>query len=289
MANAGDDTVSVIDGATCNSTEITGCKLRPVTVKVGAFGDDIGVDPVTNMVFVTNQDAEPGTVSVIDGNSCNGMHPAGCKRQPFTTVKVGGGPSGIGVNSLTDTVYVANTAEDSDNHPVSHGDTLSVIDGATCGPSTESGCAAIGTVRVGADPANVAIDPATNTVYVANTYDNTNAINGTVSVVDGAVCDSRVRTGCASERPPQVPVSQDPASAVFDIATGIVWVTNHNARSVSLINAIQCTGTRTGACKVHTASIPVGSGPSWVVINSNLDTVYTVDGGDNAVLLIRSR
>ena len=107
VANAKDGTVSVINGATCNGGDISGCGRKPTTVPVGAFADAVAVDPVTNMVFVTNQDANPGTVSVIDGNSCNGSHPSGCARQPFATVYVGGGPSGIDVNPLTNSVYVA--------------------------------------------------------------------------------------------------------------------------------------------------------------------------------------
>ena len=162
------------------------------------------------MVFVTNQDAKPGTVSVIDGNSCNGGHPSGCAHQPFTTVDVGGGPSGLGVNPLTDTIYVANTAEDSNNTPAAHGNTLSVIDGATCTPTNTAGCASVGTVKVGAEPANVAIDPATNSVYVANTYDNTSNPTGTVSVVSGAHCDASDAVRLRVTTPPQVPVGADP-------------------------------------------------------------------------------
>ena len=193
VANAKDGTVSVINGATCNGSDGSGCRQKPTTVPVGAFGDSVAVDPVSDMVFVTNQDARPGTVSVIDGHACNGRHPAGCADQPFMTVDVGSGPSGIDVNPVTNTIYVANTAEDSNNTPLPHGSTLSVIDGATCKPTDRSGCTPVGTVRVGADPANLAVDPATNTVYVANTFDNTNSGTGTVS--------SRQRSTLRRERP----------------------------------------------------------------------------------------
>jgi YVTN family beta-propeller protein len=98
VANAKDNTVSIINGATCDASDTSGCGQRPATVAVGAFGNAVAVDPVTNTVFVTNQAARPGTVSVIDGNSCNGSHPQGCAHQPLATVTVGGGPSGIAVN-----------------------------------------------------------------------------------------------------------------------------------------------------------------------------------------------
>lgn len=110
VANAGDGTVSVINGATCDASNTSGCRRKPTTVRAGAFAYAVAVDPVTNAVFIANQDATPGTVSVIDGNSCNASRPAGCAGQPFATVTVGSGPSGIDVNPATNTVYVANTA-----------------------------------------------------------------------------------------------------------------------------------------------------------------------------------
>src|SRR5215469_16424832 len=74
----------------------------------------------------------------------------------------------------------------------------------------------------------VAIDPGTNSVYVANTGDNTHAPTGTVSVVNGTNCDATNVSGCASQVPPQVPVGADPASTAFDKATNMVYVTNVN-------------------------------------------------------------
>jgi DNA-binding beta-propeller fold protein YncE len=239
VANATDGTVSVINGATCNGHDMSGCDQRPATVSVGAFDDAVAVDPVTNMVFVTNQDARPGTLSVINGDSCNGSDPAGCAHQPFMTVQVGGGPSGVDVNPLTNTVYVANTAEDHNNEPVPHGSTLSVIDGTTCKPTDTSGCAPVGTVRVGMDPANVAVDPTTNSVYVANSYDNTSSPTGTVSVVAGAHCDASDASGCASQTPPQVPVGTDPVSTAIDKMTDTVYVTNYKDKTVSVMDAVR--------------------------------------------------
>lgn len=107
VSDAVDGKVSVINGATCNASDSSGCSQKPATVAVGAFGDAVAVDPVTNTVFVTNQAARPGTVSVIDGNSCNGTHRSGCASQPFATVTVGGGPSGIDFSPRTNTIYVA--------------------------------------------------------------------------------------------------------------------------------------------------------------------------------------
>ena len=289
VANAKDGTVSVINGATCNGSDGSKCRQKPTTVPVGAFGDSVAVDPVSDMVFVTNQDARPGTVSVIDGHACNGRHPAGCADQPFMTVDVGSGPSGIDVNPVTNTIYVANTAEDSNNMPLPHGSTLSVIDGATCKPTNRSGCTPVGTVRVGADPANVAVDPATNSVYVANTFDNTNSRTGTVSIVSGAHCDASDTSGCASQTPPQVPVGADPVSTTFDKTTNTVYVTNAEDGTLSIIDAAGCNATRPSGCKPRPPTVTVGSVPTFAVVDTDLATIYVVTQSDNTVAVLTAK
>jgi DNA-binding beta-propeller fold protein YncE len=49
---------------------------------------------------------------------------------------------------------------------------------------------AVPTIRVGATPAGVDIDLASNTIYVANVDENT------ISVIDGTQCNSRNGSGC---------------------------------------------------------------------------------------------
>jgi hypothetical protein len=105
VTNSGDATVSVINGATCNADDTSGCRQKAATVRVGAFPTAVVVDPVTNMVFVANQDTHPGTVSVIDGNSCNAAQASGCKARPGT-ITVGSAPSWTVVNRPLETVYV---------------------------------------------------------------------------------------------------------------------------------------------------------------------------------------
>ncbi|HEV2932761.1 MAG TPA: YncE family protein [Streptosporangiaceae bacterium] len=286
VTNSGDATVSVINGATCNGDDTSGCRQKAATVRVGAFPAAVAVDPVTNMVFVANQDTHPGTVSVIDGNSCEGSRLAGCAHQPFTTTAVGGGPSGVDINPVTDTIYVANAAEDSNSVPLPHGSTLSVINGATCKVTSKSGCRPVGTVRVGTDPADVSVDPATNTIYVANTYDHTSAETGTVSVVNGATCDATHISGCASQIAVQVPVGIDPISVAFDQVTETVYVTNWKDQTLSVIKTARCNAAQASGCKAPSGTITVGSAPSWTVVNLPLKTVYVVVQSTNSVAVL---
>src|SRR2546425_4792787 len=78
-----------------------------------------------------------------------------------STIPVGSHPFGIGVNTASNMIYVANT---NDN-------TVSVINGATN--------TVIQTIPVRAAPTGVGVNPTTNLIYVANTNNNT------VSVISG--------------------------------------------------------------------------------------------------------
>ena len=74
-------------------------------------------------------------------------------------VPVGGIPVEVAVNQVTHTIYVGNSGEN----------TVSVIDGTACNAIHTSGCGqTAATVTVGNNPLGVAIDQATDTIYVAN-------------------------------------------------------------------------------------------------------------------------
>lgn len=286
-AEAVDGTVAVINGATCNASDSSGCSQKPATVKVGAFDNALAVDPVTNTVFATNQAASPGTVSVIDGNACNGAHESGCAGQPFATVTVGGGPSGIAVNPKTNTIYVANTGQTPDNRPVPHGNTLSVINGATCKPTEKAGCAPVGTVRVGPAPAAVAVDQGSDTVYVANTHDGTRASGpGTVSVVDGSRCNGTHPAGCATEVEHHVTVGRDTYGLAVDAGNHSVYVDNPLDDTVSVVDAKKCNGRHTSGCSARPPLITLGGAPSWAVVDAARHTVYVPDLLDNNVAIL---
>jgi DNA-binding beta-propeller fold protein YncE len=104
VTNFGAGTVSVINGAACNGRSARGCRRRPAVVHVGREPEEIAVDGVSRLVFVT--DAGDDSVSIFPRSSCDAFHRAGCGRRP-ATVKVGSLPNGIAVNPRTETVYVA--------------------------------------------------------------------------------------------------------------------------------------------------------------------------------------
>ena len=123
------NSVYVINGATCDAANTTGCGQTPATVTlasnppVGSNPLGIAVDQATDTIYTANiADGEhPGTVSVINGATCNGQDTSGCGQTP-ATAPAGFGANGIAIDHTTHRVYVTNIEDTS----------VSVIDGAAC-------------------------------------------------------------------------------------------------------------------------------------------------------------
>ncbi|HSF52037.1 MAG TPA: YncE family protein, partial [Nitrososphaeraceae archaeon] len=102
VANAGNNTVSVIDGFTDN--------VINNNITVGNGPSDIKINEKTNKIYVAN--AGSNTVSVIDGFTDNVIN---------NNITVGNGPSDVAINENTNMIYVTNNSSNS----------VSVIDGFT--------------------------------------------------------------------------------------------------------------------------------------------------------------
>jgi DNA-binding beta-propeller fold protein YncE len=160
------NSVYVIDGATCDAENGTGCGQTPATVTIaanppiGANPWGIAVDQATDTIYTANiADGEtPGTVSMINGATCNGQNTTGCGQTPITA-PAGFGAVGIATDPITDDVYTANTENAS----------VSVIGGDTCNRLNATGCSHTpAEVAVGDYPGSIAVDPAVDTAYVQN-------------------------------------------------------------------------------------------------------------------------
>jgi serine/threonine-protein kinase len=150
----------VINTAACNAEQRSGCSQTTTTVPVGANPWALTVDQALHTVYVANRYGD--TLSVINTSTCDAADSSGCKNQPPTS-QVGTAPLALTVDPATGTVYVANFRDN----------TVSVIDAATCNVTRLTGCARpAATVHVGSAPTGVAIDQATDTVYVANSVDS---------------------------------------------------------------------------------------------------------------------
>jgi YVTN family beta-propeller protein len=267
VVNEEDSRVSVIDGAICNAVSTAGCGQRPPEVATGFDPGSLGIDTATDTVYVANQNEN--TVSVLDGGACTLTHQFRCQH-PAPTTTVGTGPQGIGVNQLTNTVYVANQ-DDND---------LTVIDGAACNASMRSGCGRFWpTVATGSFPQAVAVDQATDTIYVANLGDDT------VSVIDGATCNAEVTSGCG-QSPPTVSVGDGPDGIAVNQTTDTIYVANFGDNTVSVIDGAACNATVTSGCAQSPPLIAVSSEPVAIAVNQATDTAYVANAGDNTVSVI---
>ena len=159
-------TVYVIDGATCNATDTSGCGAAPATVTLPSTGaadaNPVGIAVVeaTNTIYTANlADGEfPGSASVIDGTTCNGRDTSGCDQTP-ATAPTGFGTKDIAADPTTHDVYTTNDEDTS----------VTTIDGDTCRGGRTDGCDhTITRPIVGDYPRTIGLAPTVRTAYVSD-------------------------------------------------------------------------------------------------------------------------
>jgi DNA-binding beta-propeller fold protein YncE len=278
VVNSTSNTVSVIDGATCNAGNTSGCRRKPPAVRAGANPVDVAVNEATGTVYVANWGNGAGTrVSVIDGRTCDATVRSGCRKAP-ATIKIGKGPAGVAVDQRTDTVYAATVAPNG-------AEAVSVINGATCNAMTTSGCRRKPpAVTVGTGSANynvaIAIDQATGTLYVANWAGNT------LSMIDMATCNATVTRGCG-QKPHVAGVGQGPDGVALNAATGTLYVSDVSADTVSVLAAARCDATVISGCGQRPARVlHTGNAPRWVTVDQANGTVYVPNGDDGTLSVL---
>ena len=197
--------VFVFDADTCNATVLTGCSAQSTLNLPPSPAEESGslaLNARTDTLYDAAYDATrvaPGDLYVFNGATCNAATTSGCGQTPAAVALLPPGDVNgyTAVNDRTDTVYTTDYL-----HLPTHvlGHTVAVVDGATCNAITQAGCGQTpAVVNVGSSPQGLDIDPATNTIYVAQ-FANGDA-PGSVSVIDGVTCDST--TTAAAAIPPR--------------------------------------------------------------------------------------
>ncbi len=223
---------------------------------------------------------QPASPTLADGIPPAFREPFGFGSALVGSTPVGNGPSLLAVNPATHTIYVANGAND--NGPSAGGDTVSVIDTRRCNAHDLRRCSGpwptitVGSGTAGDLPSGIAIDQATDTVYVANVGANT------VSVFNGATCNAVDHDGC-DQTPANVPVGLGPVDLFDDPATHTVYVANfdapplgnNNSTVVSMIDTHTCNATDLAACPTTAPpTVDVGNPPDQVAVDQSNHTVY---------------
>jgi YVTN family beta-propeller protein len=114
------------------------------------------------------------------------------------------------------------------------------------------------TITAGSVPSAMAINPVTNTIYVANA-------GGTVTVIDGAT-NSTIT----------VPAGSGPDSIAVNPITNKIYVANNIAGTVTVIDGVTLT----------TTTVVVGSNSDAVAINPVTNKIYVANAGSNNLTVI---
>ena len=282
VANIGDNTISVIDGARCNAEHPSGCRQAPTAVAVGSAPVAVAVDRDTRTVYVANIGDD--TVSVIDARRCNAQYTAGCPRPGQTppVQAVGGAPGEIGVSGDGHSIYVANSGNGVQGLEPG-GSTVSVIDATLCSGGHPQGCstrpAPVVSVGGGQDdqPQGLAVDKYTGNVYVANSSD------GTLSVIDSTRCAAGHLADCAQPAP-AIQVGAEPNAVAVDPGVHTVYVSDSVDNAVAVIADDACAGEHPQGCRPAPApAAPLA--PDHQLTGAAVDpaenTAYVIDSGVN--------
>src|ERR1035438_9467071 len=279
------------------------------TVPVGQDGFYLAANPVTNKIYVVNYcgndpscgTTTPGTVTVINGLT----------NTVDATITVGGHPTFVMINPLTNKLYVPNRRDNTvsvingatnavintisvGSHPTygdiniltnriyvvdggnGQGTTMDVIDGHADTVVTR--------VTVGNYPQGAAVNPVTNKIYVSNFCgsDSTCQSNGTVTVIDGATntVTATVTVGVA-------------AQVIFaDAATNKVWVLNLCGSSLTCLADPNGNGNYVGSvtqidgATLATATANTGKGAGALAYNPVANKAYVSNSTDNTETFI---
>ena len=168
-----------------------------------------------------------------------------------SVLPVGSYPIGIGVNSVTNKLYVANQFSNS----------ISVIDSST--DILES------TIQVDSFPYDLEVNPFNNRIYVTNRESNT------VSVIDGST----------NQRLSNINVEDSPVGISINPSLNIVYVTNLNSKSLSIIDSIDNKVNQTIKLNEFVYGVAVNPLTNLVYISNLINnTLSVLDGKTNKII-----
>jgi hypothetical protein len=96
--------VSVINGATCNGTDHTGCGQVLATAPAGRGAFGVAVDQTANEIVVAT--FNEASVRLINGDTCNATDTTGCSRMPVRK-PAGSGSFWVAAGDPAGTAYVS--------------------------------------------------------------------------------------------------------------------------------------------------------------------------------------
>ena len=257
VGDAHDGLVSMINTATCNAMNTSGCSQTPTTM---ANGDAITLDPPTHSVYATDIDGH--LISVFSNTNCNSTDQSGCAQ--FTSFAVPYSPGISAVDSATHTLYV----------PMSSGEgTLgfaALVDVSACNGTVRSGCG-VGSphlVNVGSLPIQVLIDSTTRTAYIESQE------SSSISVLNTATCNAQNQSGCPQVAPALATGIIPTINIVINPYTHTLYSQSQDSNSLWVFDTHKCNAMHTAGCTDFAPTTTVGAAPVQVAENPVTRTLY---------------
>jgi YVTN family beta-propeller protein len=280
VANVAEDTVSVIDGNRCNSSNASRCS--PIaTLTVGPNPLFMAFDLTTGTLYTTLLGGTENTIAVVNANTCNARNTSGCGQTPAVVTVPG-------ATFTDDFVEASNIVLDTATHTLYIGDAnvgpVSFLDTATCNGTNTSGCSETPTTTA-TNGDYLTIDHTNHSVYV------TSLIDATLSVFDSATCNAGNTSGCGQAAGP-FPNSTLGLPGTVDETTHTIYVGatfNDGALDyVAMIDGSRCNSTVTSGCGDTPAMVQVGSFPTQTAMDPTTRTVYVVNQESSTISVINA-
>jgi DNA-binding beta-propeller fold protein YncE len=280
-----DNTISVIDGRRCNSSNASQCVAVATMTNVG-FGPLWPVfDPATRTLYVVNaftKSGDPGnTVAVLDVSHCNALDTSGCSQAPVALVTIPGATFNEGLvaklalDGFTHTLYVGDA----------NGGPVSMINTATCNALQTSGCSQTTSTNVNGIFATV--DSGSHSVYLNDFF------NSTVMVVNGLTCNATTQSDCNATSIAPMPAGFVPFPTSIDPMSHTVYVplpTDEGVPSaIAVIDGSTCNGTDRSGCGQAPYLFPADSGAVQILIDQTTRTGYVVALDNSSLTAISLR
>ena len=162
---------------------------------------------------------------------------------------------------------------------------LYVINGAACDANHATGCHTTPAhTTVGLTPEGVAVNQATDTIYVADLRNG--EAPGAVSVVNGATCNGTRTTGCSTHPAPTAKAGFGTVGVAIDTTTDQIYATGTEDTSVSVINGATCNATHLTGRKQTPPKDAVGNLTGFLAVDHANHTVYVTDNRGTDLSLI---
>jgi DNA-binding beta-propeller fold protein YncE len=276
VANVDDGTVSVIDARHCHARNVSGCRAAPALVTVGGHPLGLQLDRRTHTLYVGNEDP---AIAVVDTSRCNARRPAGCAAAPIR-LAAGDAPVFPFLDRASHTLYVPHNTF----NPA--GDTVSVIDAASCNATTTTGCTRTApTFPVGVGAIFATVDHRTGTLYVSNQGVGAPG-DGSASVVDATRCNARTTAGCPTSTPPSTLIGPGAFNVEVSPRTHTLYGLASESDIVAAVDTRHCRAHDTAGCARKPRTLQTGGDPFWMSFDRRTSSLYVVNHADSTLQVL---